>query len=175
MSQCKVLSIQEAVMSKGIQIKAHDTTLIENRLRSASVGEIVAYEALSRIIGRDVRQFCTGNMKTARDTLEKDEKIVFDTIANVGFKRMSEPEKSTSIDRMKKSIQRKAKRGLVRASVVDFDSLEQAQKQKHLASITQLGVISEFTSAKGTKKIEEKVRQTSAAVSIGDAVKLFGG
>ena len=162
-------------MSNGIQVKSHDTTIIEKRLRDAKAGDIVTYDELSRLLGRDVRLHCLGNVKTARESLEKEEKIVFDTVVNTGYRCMTEADKSTSIDRIRKQIKRRAKKGLTRASVTDFSALNEDQKQKHLTSITQLGVIQEFVSAKGTKKIESKVKQISTAISIGDTVKLFGG
>ena len=138
-------------MSNGIQVKSHDTTIIEKRLRDAKAGDIVTYDELSKLLGRDVR------------------------LHNTGYRCMTEADKSTSIDRIRKQIKRRAKKGLTRASVTDFSALNDDQKQKHLTSITQLGVIQEFVSARGTKKIESKVKQASTAISIGDTVKLFGG
>lgn len=159
----------------GMFEKSADTLIIENRLRSAAVGDVVTYEDLSTLLGRDVRQFCRSSITSARHTLE-GEAIFFDTIANEGLKRITESEAVTkTVPNYVARAKSAAGRGIRVLQNVQYDKLDDATKRKHLSTSAQLGAIKLFTSTKATKAIEGKVEQTKATLPIGETLKLFGG
>lgn len=157
----------------GLFEKSADTLIVENRLRNTTAGDVVTYGELTKLLGRDVRTFCKANVIGARHTLE-GESIFFDTIAGEGLKRLTESEAVTKtapsyVNRAKNA----ANRGMRVLAHVQYDSLDEATKRKHLSTSAQLGAIKLFVSAKATKAIESKVTETSKQLAIGETLKLF--
>lgn len=157
---------------RGIQAKSSDTLILENRLRKTEVGELVTYDELSKLLGRDVRKFCVSYLKTARHTLV-GESIFFDCVTNEGFKRLSNDEAALAADYYRTRIISTTNRGIRHLKNVPFDNLSDEAKKKHLTSSAQLGAIQLFSSSKSTKKIEAAVSNTPMAT--GELLKLFGG
>lgn len=161
-------------MQKGIQAKSADTSIIENRLRNTQVGDVVTYDELSQILGRDVREYCMGNVNTARRTLV-DEAIFFDCLTNAGYKRLNNEEAVSVSDHYRTRARKSARRGMNHLAHVPFDGLTEESKRKHLAMSAQLGAIELFSSSKASKKIEATVTDVSHKLAIGETLKLFGG
>lgn len=158
----------------GIQIKSADTSIIENRLRNTKPGDIVTYAELSTLLGRDVVEFCRGNINSARNTLVK-ESIFFDCITNEGYKRLDNKEAVHASEAYTTRARRAARKGMVHLQNVPFDGLDDEAKKKHLTVSAQLGAIDLFSSSKATKKIEGAVTDASHKLAIGETLKLFGG
>lgn len=159
-------------MSKGIREKSADTSVLENKLRSVAVGEVITYAELSKALGRDVRQFCYSNLSTARKTLV-GEKIHFDVVSGEGLKRLAGTEAVVSagsyVDRAKNA----ATKGMKILANIEFAELPDESKKQHLAKSAQLGAIKLFGSSKAEKKLTQSV--TSQPLAIGETLKLFGG
>lgn len=159
-------------MARGIQEKSADTLVIENRLRKAEVGEIVTYDDLSTLLGRDVRKFCYGNIQTARKTL-MGEQVFFDVVAGEGLKRLTMEEacdvSAAYVNRAKSA----ANRGLRHLQNVEFKELSDDGKRKHLATSAQLGAVRLFSSSKSAKVIESKVNGSAEPIPLGETLKLF--
>ena len=75
----------------GLFQKSADTSIVENRLRNTVVGEVVTYDSLTTLLGRDSRTFCRSNINSARRSLEL-ESIFFDAISGEGMRRLTEAE-----------------------------------------------------------------------------------
>lgn len=163
----------ETTKKKGIFAKSADTLIIENRLRSTAVGDLVTYAELSKLLGRDVREFCTSNVHSARNTLV-GESIFFDCISNEGYKRLDNNEAANAADHYRDRITSTANRGIRHLRHVPFDDLSDEAKKKHLTVSAQLGAIKLFGSSKASKRIEAAVKDT-APMAIGETLKLFGG
>lgn len=159
-------------MAKGIREKSADTSVLENKLRSVAIGDTITYSELSKALGRDVRQFCYGNLVTARKTLV-GEKIHFDVVAGQGLKRLDGVAAVMSagsyVDRAKNA----ASRGMKVLQNVEFAELPEDAKKQHLAKSAQLGAIKLFGSSKAEKRLTQAV--TSQPMAIGETLKLFGG
>jgi hypothetical protein len=158
---------------RGIQAKSQDTLIVENRLRKTEPGDVVTYDELSTLLGRDVRLHCRSNMMTARHTLV-GESIFFDCVPNEGYRRLTTNEAAFASDNHRERIASTARRGLRHLRHVPFDDLTDEAKKKHLTMSAQFGAIQLFGSTKATKKIEAAVKSTSP-MAIGETLKLFGG
>lgn len=158
---------------RGIQSKSADTLVIENRLRETNPGDLVTYQELSTLLGRDVRMFCQSNTQTARHALV-GESIFFDCVPNEGYRRLTNNEAAFASDSHRERIASTARRGLRHLRHVPFDELAADAKKKHLTMSAQFGAIQLFGSSKATKKIEAAVKDT-APMAIGETLKLFGG
>lgn len=155
------------------RIKSADTLVIENRLRETQIGEIVTYEELTKLLGRDVRQFCVSSLRSARHALIT-EAIFFDVIDNTGLRRLTSEEAaeySTSFVRRARATSR---RGLRHLQNVNFAELSDKAQQLHLTTSTQLGMIDLFGSSKSGNKISQAVKN-GKSLPVGETLKLFGG
>ena len=162
-------------MAKGIQEKSADTIIVENRLRNTQPGDLVTYNELSTLLGRDVREFCIGYVQTARKTLI-GESVFFDTVKSEGYLRLDVEQSckvvSSYITRAKKT----AGRGLRHLAHVEFAKLSDDGKRHHLTSSAQLGAMKLFSSGKAAKRIGTQVTPDMATtLAIGETLKLFGG
>lgn len=160
--------------AQGIREKSADTSILENRLRNTQPGDVISYQDLSKVIGRDVRQFCWGNLTSARRTLT-GEKIHFDIVRGVGLKRLDGAGAVVAVGSYIEKARHAAGRGIKILQNVEFSELPDDAKRSHLAKSAQLGAIKLFGSSKATKKLEAKAAETSAQLAIGDTLKLFGG
>lgn len=84
-----------------------DIVALAERLRAVPVGEIVTYEQLDKVIGRDcrARRYL---LMTARDRIEKDTGAIFAAVFNVGLKRLPVESYASIGQHSRKSIRAKA-------------------------------------------------------------------
>ena len=159
---------------RGIAEKSTDTLIVEHRLRSAEIGDVVSYAELSKLLGRDVREHCRGSIGTARKTLIS-ESVFFSTISGEGLKRLNGEEAVNSSDSFVARARSATRRGLNLLRHVQFAELSEDAKQKHLATSSQLGAMHLFSSSKAARKIETRVKAAGTEIPIGETLKLFGG
>lgn len=156
--------------------KSADTKVLENLLSEASVGQLVAYEEMSKAIGRDVRMHALSSLRTARQGLLKEKGLVFGVERGVGLKRLDDIGIVASTESDRRKMQRVAKRSLRKLAVVNFDKLPDDKKRQHVVASAQMGAIAMFSAKSASKKIESKVvSNNSACLPIGETLKLFGG
>lgn len=158
----------------GVQLKSADTKIIEHRLRSTSPGDVVTYDEMSVLLGRDVREFCYGNIQTAIRTLIK-ESIFFDCVVGKGYKRLNEAESVAALEHYRVKARRAVRRGIVHLQHIEADKLSEQDKMKYFAMGTQLQAMELFSSSKATNRIESAVKDVSKQMAIGETLKLFGG
>jgi len=161
-------------MENGRFAKSADTAIIENRLRNTQVGELVTYDELSKLLGRNVIEFCRSNVNSARHTLVR-ESIFFDCVANQGYQRLNSEQAVNASEHYRTRAKKAARRGLVHLQHVPFDGLTDEGKKKHLTMSAQLGAVELFSTTKATKRIETAVKDVSHKMAIGETLKLFGG
>jgi len=164
----------EPEIKKGIQSKSADTLIIENRLRNTEPGDLVTYDELSTLLGRDVRKYCSGFVQTARKSLIT-EGVFFDTIKNQGYQRLDNEQACNASQHYIDRARRTAKRGINHLRHVAFDSLTKDGKKKHLTASAQLGTMHMFATGSAAKKIGNKVNGSTTPVPVGETLKLFGG
>lgn len=160
--------------TKGRFEKSVDTSIIEKRLRDSNEGDVVSYEELSKLLGRDVREFCYGNLSTARKTLV-DESIFFDVVDGVGYKRLTNEESVKSPQSYLKRATNAAKQAVRHLRNIKFDELSDSGKKSHLVASAVGGAMMMFGSSKASRRIESKVAAENKELPIGETLKLFGG
>lgn len=90
-----------------------DTKAIITRLREMAIGELVTYDELSGIIGRDIQRN-RYILDSARRNVEREDGAVFGIERGVGIRRMTADEAPNIGIQSRKSIRRKADRGAKR-------------------------------------------------------------
>ena len=118
-------------MAQPICEKSADTLIIENVLRESSIGEVVTYALLSAKLGRDVREFCRGNIRTATKALQ-DDGLFFHTVRGEGLKRVDHETALEGVESGVRRIRNTARRTARRVASIDYTSLSPESQRKHL-------------------------------------------
>lgn len=153
--------------------KSSDTKIIESVLGECEVGSTITYDAITRAIGRDVRDHAMGALNSARKALLNEKGLVFDVIPNVGFVRLDDKSIVQSTESDRKKMHRASKRALKKLAVVNYGELDEETKRKHTTASAQMGVMAMFSQKTSTKKIEARLSDKSIALSIGDTLRMF--
>lgn len=152
--------------------KSSDTKIIENVLAEAKVGDVITYEALSKAIGRDVREFAVGAMQSARRSMLSDKRTIFEAVTNVGFKRLADAEIVDASERDRRRVQRASTKAVRKLGCVNFENLSSDKKRSHLIASAQLGAIVMLSGKSAANRIEKRVTN-GTAIPIGETLRMF--
>lgn len=153
-----------------------DARLLHQHLAASKVGDTLTWEDMGKVIGRDVRPGSTGYgaLHTARNRAQMDDGMVFDAIAKVGLKRLSDAEivntGQSAIDRVRRAARKGAKRLL---SVKDFGSLPNDLKVKHNAYASLLGAVAQISQSSKVTQLEAHVQNARAALPLAKTLEVF--
>jgi hypothetical protein len=155
------------------------TQEIAKALREIPEGDTITYEEMTKLIGIDTSPKGSGYQYqyTARDILERDEKIVFECLFKVGLKRLP-PEKvalssSSMYLKRKRSLIRRNKRRIDTVNDVYEDLSAEARFKTDLAR-TLLSFDAQMTRRKNINKIQANIKDANKAVEFTDTLRLFG-
>lgn len=148
-----------------------DTQLIINRLTETKEGDVVSYEELSQLVGRDVRTIAKGCTRTARKRLLKSQ-IHFDCIVNVGFKRCNDKEKVHCGGAYIGKARRACRRGIqVTASVMNYDAMSKEDQVQHNMQLSIFQTLRSLSTSQKQKAVSERVEQGHQRLSLAGTLK----
>lgn len=152
-----------------------DAQLLYERLVKAAVGELITYEELSAIVGRDVRNDCYSALGTARD-IAKGDRIVFDCVTNEGLKRLDDAQTVSAGAEYISRAKNAAKRGARIVAASRYENLGPADRVKHNTTLSVLGAMELFGKPSSVAKVEKQITQAdqNGRLSLDDTLKLFG-
>lgn len=155
-------------------------TMIRERFAKLAIDNIVTYEELGALVGKDV-----GDEKQLRHIqnvcrgvvwkILKDEGFYIDNIEKVGYKRLSSEESVGVTEEFISKIRRSAKRASKVAASIDYDQLSDEGRKRLNINLTKAGTILHFTSAATTKKIEAAVVKNQKSIPVLEAMESFKG
>ena len=132
------------------------TLALIERLRLASVGEVVTYGALTEAIGEDVRRVRHA-LYSAAKTMQS-EGIIFGTVHNVGVKRLTAEELPAIGDAALLHIRRTSKSARKKmGAVARMNDAPNDVRVKINTAASLLGAIEHFTTGKVAKRAAEIV------------------
>lgn len=150
-----------------------DALRLAQYLRGIGIGEIVAYEKVTEIIGRDARSKGRPTLVSAEKIVQREHQIVFGTVRGVGIKRLSDDEiASLGIDGTRK-IHRTARRTIKSLGCADFSKMKNESKIRHNMAMSLLGVFYEITKSNGIKRIESAVAVTQKSLPVSQTLEAF--
>lgn len=153
-----------------------DTIALRDRLKTAQAGEVITYESLSELIGRNVQGKARSNLNSARRQLLRDPGLVFDVIINEGLKLLSDSEVVQVVpERGRSRIRSECRRVSKSIDTVEFEKLNGADKVKTLAARSVFGALAMVAKETSATKIEEHVAgmSTKATLPTAKALELF--
>lgn len=151
-----------------------DTELLHKELRKAEIGEVVTYEKLSAVIGRDVRT-CRHLLYSARRKATREEGFLFEAVTDVGLKRLDNVGIiGTGKDKIKR-IRGLARRGLRNLSLVQESRLSHEQRTDYLFTSSMLGALEGTTKPGAQRALRATVDENQEKLAMAKALEVFQG
>lgn len=145
------------------ELSASDATAIKALLLQLKPGETCTYEAMSRAIGRDVRQRRHVLHKAMRH-LQREHRMVFSTAQNVGVQRLDDSAIVAQAEGALTRVRRASRRASRKLSCANYDALTPEQKLQHNTRMTVLAMVSESTGAAAIKRVGQAVSASQSAL-----------
>ena len=133
-----------------------DSAAIVEAIKGVAVGETITYSTMSKLIGRDITKF-RGALETARRSIQRDLRMVFDVVRGVGMIRLTDSEIVDLSDKARDHARRHARRTAKKLVCVDYMALTKEKQTKHNAALSMFGILSELTTSASQKRLEAKV------------------
>ena len=150
-----------------------DVRLIYDALAKLDIGEEITYEAINDIVGYDIQKKRT-SLTTAMNRCFKNDGHVFETIKNVGIKRLADADIVRKSDRNITSIRRKTRRSALELSKVqNFNNLSSDMKKRHNATMALLGAVNQMSQPNKVVLVESKVNTTSTLPNLNQTLEMF--
>lgn len=132
-----------------------DTRFILQRLQKAEEEEVVTYEELSTIIGRDVTKKARPNLQSAMRAALRD-RMVFECVRKIGVKRLKNSQipdvvSTNTITR----IRHQARKGVRKLGCTDVSKLTRSEQLRMYASMSMLGTIASVATEKKVQALEK--------------------
>ena len=152
--------------TKAIPELSLDARLLADALRKIPKGDVVSYESLSEIIGRDVQDKGRGALYTARRRVLHDDGLVTEAVANEGIKVMLDVDVvGATGESARRRIRRMTRTAVRKLTSVAYDLLPRELKTKHNVEVSLLGVLAHVSTEKSAKQIEKQVETNPMPLS----------
>lgn len=151
-----------------------DSQTLYRRLIQASVGEVITYDELTALIGRNVRPKEKGyaNLYTAKKRALNENQIVFGPVQGVGIKRLDDAE-TVSASRCHLHKSRTAARYSRRiAATVDPKNLTAEDRALYEATSLTAATIDLVTKPSKQKALETRIK-TSDKPPVAEVLRMF--
>ena len=141
-----------------------DSAAIAKALETVQVGHVVTYAALSAIIGRPITSF-RGVLETARRSVQRENRIIFDVVRSEGLRRLADAEIVDLSDKAREHARRHARNTAKKLVCVDYAALSKQKQTKHNAALSMFGALAEMSSSSSMKRLEAKVESVGTQLA----------
>lgn len=148
-----------------------DAKLLIDFLREIPEGDRATYSAMTKLLGRDVREEAKSALRTAFSHLVKEDQIHFEVIPNIGYVRLSDDEVARRAGTVAQKVSRFARREVKKLVVQDFDKLNNDAKGKILLAQSFLGMVAHASKPAQQKKLAAKIGNNGAPLSLMSTLK----
>lgn len=155
---------------------ATDRRLLIDRLLEVPVGEVLTYEAITDLLGRDVRttSACRSALHSALNHLRRHRSAIYAAVPKVGYKRLDDCGKVTAAESTMRRAHRAAHRSAaILAAVEKFDAMPEDSRTRHNALMSIAGAIALGTSKKSLDKVQERVREVGRVLPLQRTLDAF--
>lgn len=146
-----------------------DAKMVFQRLITTEPGDVVTYQELNQITGRDVVKN-RHIIATARNMAAREKLMQFDAVKNVGLKRLSDDEivamqTTRPLNHIRSTVRRSVK-ALACANQISNESLIAKN-----AALSLMGAIATFVKPKAIETVSKQTQQ--AEIGSGKVMELF--
>lgn len=149
-----------------------DTWALTDFLRKSVVGQIVTYQEMAGILGRDVQNGGRHVLQSARRRLERED-ILFGTVWRVGVKRLNDAEIVDQAAHDVDGIRRRADRAAKRTLRANYSQLSGEQRLQFNTRTTLLAIIAKIASKPKVKQLEEAVKTEEGRLPLAKTLEVF--
>ena len=160
---------------KAIRERAPETRWLIDRLKKASVGELVTYQDLNKITNSDTQNSGRHYVMSAIRYLLKNENMNFECVINEGYKRTDDAGTLYSTESHVKRIKNHTKKARVKLSLVDPKKLTDDQQRDYIRTYAQTGMLFVVTSRKTENKILKQYNQSNMLEPMKGYIALIKG
>ena len=125
---------------------------------------MLSYEALSRVVGRDVKSTYRYLLVAATDRLLKTKQKAFGTVTNAGIKRLTDSEAISQCASTLGRVRRIAKKAATKAATVNFAALSNEEKLRHNGYISQMAAIVYTADSRHINRITGACQNTNPSI-----------
>lgn len=151
-----------------------DVKTIAERLKNTAVGDVVTYDDLSKLIGRDVRNGARHVLNGARRyLLVRDRHMIFGIVTSLGVKRLNQKEIVDTGEYATSRIRKMARRSAILIGEgVDRNSLDEPTRVKYDRHTALLGgALGSLLHHKSIAKLDKKILEAQKALPLAQTIK----
>lgn len=152
--------------------RSYEVQQLVDFMSTLKVGDTVTYDDIEKVIG-ELNNANRARINSARRILLHEKQMVFGVVRKVGLVRMDDHGIVQSGAQSISRIRRESVRGLKRLACVDYQTMSQADKNKHDAAASHLGILAECSRVVAVKKIEDKVSEQAKKLTFEETLKAF--
>jgi alkylated DNA nucleotide flippase Atl1 len=154
-----------------------ETTLLIERIKKMAQGDLITYGELAELIGQDAQREARHILLSARRICQREYQVVTDAKRNIGIRRLTDVELTSSGLKIFSGLRRAAKRGIDRVTAVaDFDTLPDEEKVRHNSIVSVLAVVRHMSRPKSLDRIAGAVNtENTGQLPIARTLELFRG
>jgi hypothetical protein len=161
---------------KSIGERAVETDILVKRFCEAKSKEVVTYEEMEHITGRNIREDARHLINSARRILRTRHNRVIECVRNVGYKVLDAQGIVLSSAGDLKSVRRKARVGgqkLITISNDEFNALAREEKTDYMARRSVLGVLFQATGKRAEKQIAQAVESSNGVLPLNKTLEFM--
>ena len=143
-----------------------DAKILVHVLREVEVGDVVSYSKLTAAIARDVQNDARSVLETARQIVQREDKMIFDAVRGIGLKRLTDDEIVGLSDRTREHVRRSARRVVKKMVCVDYVNLTPEKQVQHNTALSMFGLFAEIATDKSTLRLNEAVKEARSDLPI---------
>lgn len=152
---------------------AIDTRLLYQRLKEVAVGSDVTYPDLSKVVSRAVRG-ADSHLQAAIRMCQTNDRIVFDNIRGVGYRRLNDEQIIDSATRDTDALRRRSRRAAKKLTMVnDFAALPSEKRIEHNARLSLFSAIAAMTKSGGVEAIRNEVKSAGGELPFAKTLAAF--
>lgn len=149
-----------------------EITSISALLAELQEGETLSYADASEAIGRDVQLYARQSLTAARQKIETENGVRFETVYKEGVKRIALQDVASIGAVSRKRTRRITKKAFARLNNLRAENISDETRDAINSERVALGAILHFTSDKSVRKIAEEVKR-AGEIPLGKTLAMF--
>lgn len=145
-----------------------DAKTLVGLMRNIKVGEVLTYETMAEALNRNVTHD-RSVIYTARGIVQKEDRMVFDSVFKLGIKRLDDSEIVNLGDRARTRVRRLSRKVTQAIVCVNYDTLSRDAQVRHNTALSMFGVMAELATNKSFIKLESHVATAGTELPVGKA------
>jgi hypothetical protein len=152
---------------KFIKEKKAETKSLEQLLSATNINDIVTYKTMSALIGFSVQsERGRGYLYTAIKTMQREQRMVFVTVKNVGVQRANDVAIVATGRSYTKHIGRTARKASKKQDLADFRNLPAEARSEATVRSAQFKLLAHFSNENKAKSAKKKTTTPMPPVSM---------